>query len=220
MAVNYLSSFNQSPTAGHWLKILRIFRYLHYTTELGLTYYTTEGPVLHCSTDVSYNSQSNGDAQAGVLLSIGRYSAPVYIQSGHLRRKIPLGPCQAEYMGMANGVKAVMWFRNLLAAIGYPQQAPTPLYVDNMSAKPLAESPSIQRRSRHIEMFEHCNRQAVQDGVIKIIYERTANQRADILTKPMGPLPFIYQRSILLNQAARSVLIQRSLENHYTSNNS
>ena len=205
MAVNYLSSFNQSPTAGHWLKILRIFRYLHYTTELGLTYYTTEGPVLHCSTDVSYNSQSNGDAQAGVLLSIGRYSAPVYIQSGHLRRKIPLGPCQAEYMGMANGVKAVMWFRNLLAAIGYPQQAPTPLYVDNMSAKHLAESPSIQRRSRHIEMFEHCNRQAVQDGVIKIIHERTANQRADILTKPMGPLPFIYQWSILLNQAARSV---------------
>ena len=217
MAVNFLSSFNQAPTAGHWLKVLRIFRYLHYTTELGLTYYTIEGPILHCSTDVSYNSQSNGDAQAGVLLSIGRYSAPIYIQSGHLRRKIPLGPCQAEYMGMTNGVKAVMWFRNLLAAIGYPQQAPTPLYVDNMSAKHLAESPSIQRRSRHIEMFEHCNRQAVQDGVVQIIHERTANQRADILTKPMGPLPFIYQRSILLNQSARSVfdptVVRKSLHN-------
>ena len=73
MAVNFLSSFNQSPTAGHSLKVLRIFIYLHYTTELGLTYYTIEGPILHCSTDVSYNSQSNGDAQAGVLLSIGRY---------------------------------------------------------------------------------------------------------------------------------------------------
>ena len=44
-----------------------------YTVELGLTYYTTEGPVLHCHTDVSYNSQTNGDAQAGVLLSIGQH---------------------------------------------------------------------------------------------------------------------------------------------------
>ena len=205
MAVNHLSSFNHSPTNGHWLKILRIFRYLHYTTELGLTYYTTEGPILHCSTDVSYNSQTNGDAQAGVILSIGKHSAPIYVQAGHLKRKVPLGPCQAEYMGMTNGVKAVMWFRNLLAAIGYPQTNPTPLYQDNMSAKNLAESPTIQRRSRHIEMFEHANRQAVSDGVIKIIHQPTADQRADILTKPMGPLPFIYQRSVLLNQTARTV---------------
>ena len=204
MAANYLSSFNHCPTAGHWLKILRIFRYLYYTVELGLTYYTTDGPVLHCSTDVSYNSQTNGDAQAGVVLSIGRYSAPIYIQSGHLGRKIPLGPCQAEYMGMTNGVKAVTWFRNLLAAIGYPQLHPTPLYQDNMSAKNLAESPSIHRRSRHIEMFEHANRQAVKDGVIEIFHQPTADQRADILTKPMGPLQFIYQRSILMNHSART----------------
>ena len=111
----------------------------------------------------------------------------------------------AEYMGMTNGVKAITWFRNLLCAIGYPQLQPTPLYQDNMSAKHLAESPTIQRRSRHIEMFEHANRQAVQDGVIQIIHQPTADQRADILTKPMGPLQFIYQRSILMNHTARTV---------------
>ena len=54
-------------------------------------------------------------------------------------------------------------------------------------------------------MFEHSYRQAVSDGVIKIIHQPTANQRADILTKPMGLLPFIYLRSVLLNQTARTV---------------
>ena len=215
MAVNHLSGSNHSPTNGDWLKILRLFRYLYYTVELGLTYYTTEGPVLHCHTDVSYNSQTNGDAQAGVLLSIGQHSAPIHVQAGHLKRKIPLGPCQAEYMGMTNGVKAVMWIRNVLSAIGYEQTQPTPLYQDNMSAKNLAESPTIQRRSRHIDMFEHANRQAVQDGIVRIIHQRTADQRADILTKPMGPLPYIYQRSKLLNQEDRTVfnktIIRQSL---------
>ena len=72
---------------------------------------------------------------------------------------------------MTNGVKVTMWFRNLLAAIGYLQHKPIPLYVDNMSAKHLAESPSIQRRPHHIEIFEHANRQVVQDGVIDIIHQ-------------------------------------------------
>ena len=58
MAANYLSFFNSAPTSGHWLKILRIFRYLYYTIELGLTYHTTDGPILHCSTDVSWNSHT------------------------------------------------------------------------------------------------------------------------------------------------------------------
>ena len=102
-----------------------------------ITYFLKQANV-HCSTDVSYNSETNGDAQAGVILSIGKHSAPIYVQAGHLKRKVPLGPCQAEYMGMTNGVKAVMWFRNLLAAIGYPQINPSPLYQDNMSAKNLA----------------------------------------------------------------------------------
>lgn len=116
-AVNHMSSFNHCPTKGHWLKILRIFRYLNYTTELGLTSFTSEGSILHCLIDASYNSQTSGDAQAGVVLSIGKNSAPIFVQAGHLKRKIPLGPCQAEYMGMTNGVKAIMWFRNLLAAV-------------------------------------------------------------------------------------------------------
>ena len=150
------------------------------------------------------------------MLSICKHSAPVYVQARHLKRKVPLGPCQAEYTGMTNGVKAVMWFRNLLAAIGYPQTNPTPLYQDNTSAKNPAESPTIQRRSKHIEMFEHANRLAVSDGVIKIIHQPTADRRADILTKPMGLLPFTYQRSTKL---PAQCLILSLLVNHYISLN-
>ena len=106
---------------------------------------------------------------------------------------------------MTNGVKAITWFCALLSAIGYPQLHPTTLYRDNMSGKHLAESPSIQRRSRHIDMFEHANQQAVQDGLIKIFHQPTADQRAEILTKPMGPLLFIYQRSVLMNHSAQTV---------------
>ena len=87
-----------------------------------------------------------------------------------------------------------------------------------MSANNLAESPTIQHRSRHIDMFEHADCQAVQDGVIRIIHLRAADQRADILTEPMGPLPYIYQRSKLLNQEDRTVfdkrIIRESLKIH------
>ena len=121
--------------------------------------------------------------QAGVIITVGHHSAPIYVQEGHLGSKMPLGPCPAKYMGMT-----MTWFRALLSVIGYPQLHPTPLYQDNISAKHLAESPSNQRRCRHIEMFEHANGQAVHDSVIKIIHQPTVDQRADILTAPLGPL--------------------------------
>ena len=191
MAANYLSSFNSGPTSGHWLKILRIFRYLYYTIELGLTYRTTDGPILHCSTDVA------SDVQAGLVLSIGRYSALIYVQAGRLRFKIPLGPCQAEYMEMTNVVKAITWFYALLSTIGYPQLHPTSISQDNMSVKHLTESPFIQRRSRRIDMIEDANRQAVQDGVT-IIFHRPTRRYS-------GPLQFIYQRSVLMNHSAQTV---------------
>ena len=54
-------------------------------------------------------------------------------------------------------------------------------------------------------MFVQYKTTAVKNGVIKIIHQPAADQRAEILTKPMGPLPFIYQRSMLLNQTARTV---------------
>ena len=54
-------------------------------------------------------------------------------------------------------------------------------------------------------MFEHTNRQAVRDGVVHIIHQSTADQRTDILTKPLGPLQYIYQRSILMNHTTRTV---------------
>ena len=47
----------------------------------------------------------------GSLLFIGQHSAPIHVQTGHLKKKIPLGPCQAEYMGMTKRVRAVMWIR-------------------------------------------------------------------------------------------------------------
>ena len=72
-----------------------------------------------------------------------------------------------------------------------------------MFAKHLADSQL--RRSRHIDMFEHASREAVQDGVIKIFHQTTADQCADISTKTMGRLQLIYQRSILMNHSTRIV---------------
>lgn len=40
---------------------------------------------------------------------------------GRFGRKLPLRIGQAEYMRMTNRVKTIMWFRNLLTAIRYPQ---------------------------------------------------------------------------------------------------
>ena len=101
-------------------------------------------------------------------LSIRRHSAPIYVEAGHLKPKIPLGQRK----------------RNTCGSGTFLQSSDT-LYTNRSlsSAKSLAESPTIQRRPQHIQVLKHANRQAVQDGVIRIIHQLTSHQREDIATK-------------------------------------
>jgi hypothetical protein len=44
---------------------------------------------------------------------------------------VALSTCEAEYMAGAEAAKEIIWLRNLLEELGYPQQGPTILRMDN-----------------------------------------------------------------------------------------
>ena len=210
--VKHLSKFQAAPTRSHVFKLLHVLRYLRYTSELGLTYFTTDGAILHGHVDASYGTHLDGDSQGAHLLSIGKYSAPIYTHSSKIGRLIPSSPCHAEYFEFANVVRSIRWLRQFLTCIGYPQLHPTPVWIDNLTAKNLAESPVIPRRSRCILIDEHVCRQAIRENEIVPRFQRGVDQRANVLTKSLSPLPFVSERYQLLNQGFRTIfnkIIQR-----------
>jgi hypothetical protein len=91
---------------------------------------------------------------------------------------------EAEYVGATHAAKELIWFRHLIGEIFRPLSNPTVLHLDNQSAIALANSDGqFHARSKHIDIWYHFIKFAVQDGTIALFYCPTENMVADILTK-------------------------------------
>jgi hypothetical protein len=200
----HLAKFISAPTMSDMEKLVMVLRYLHYTRGDGPTYYTTEGAVLYGWVDVAFAVHVNGRSQTGLYLCIGRDSAPFYARAEEQKSCIALGPSEGEYVGMSEVGKAIIRFRQVLAAIGFPQYGPTVVFQDSNSAIKLAEGPSIKRKSKHIFVREHYIRDLIKQNYVQLEKVATADQKADMLTKPKTPSKHTYETERLLNKTSRA----------------
>ena len=71
------------------------------------------------------------------------------------------------------------------------------IWCDNVSAKELAHNPVFHLRTKHIEIDLHFIKDKVLVGDLKILYVPSAEQIANIMTKPLNSFQFIYLRNKL-----------------------
>ena len=80
--------------------------------------------------------------------------------------------------------------RGLYADMGNDISKPTVLYVDNSGAVQLARDRRSCQRSRHIQRRFLKLREWQAEGHIKLVYVNTADNAADVLTKPLPAREF------------------------------
>ena len=100
-----------------------------------------------------------------------------------LQRIVTLSSMESEYVTAGEAAKEVVWMRQLLKNLGFPQKHATDLWEDNRAAICFSEAPTNHHRTKHIDVRHHWLRQLVSDYVIKLRPIRSHNQVADILTK-------------------------------------
>ncbi|GMF28854.1 unnamed protein product [Phytophthora fragariaefolia] len=97
-----------------------------------------------------------------------------------------LSSTEAEYMGLSECVKEVVWMRLLLKDLGSEQTGGTVVYEDNQGAMALAKNVGYQSRTMHIDIRYHFIREKVATGEVKLRYVEAKNQLADFLTKGLS----------------------------------
>ena len=90
-----------------------------------------------------------------------------------------------------------MCLRKLLSDLFSAELEPIAIHCDNQSCIKLSENTVFHVRSKHIEMRYHYVRDMVQKNILSIQYVSTAEQIADILTKPLSLTKFVYFRDKL-----------------------
>ncbi|TXG46384.1 hypothetical protein EZV62_028112 [Acer yangbiense] len=110
---------------------------------------------------------------------------------------VTLSTTEAEFVAATSCSCQAIWLRRLLEALHYRQQGPILIYCDNVSAIKLSRNPVLHGRSKHIDVRYHFLRDLCKDGTIDLIFCRSEDQAADILTKPLKLPVFVKLRQML-----------------------
>jgi hypothetical protein len=80
-----------------------------------------------------------------------------------------------------------MYLRTILTEFGFPPRDAITLYEDNEACIALAREPQYHKGFRHVEVPHHYTRELTARGIVRLVYKKTADQLADMLTKALGP---------------------------------
>ncbi|KAL1223412.1 Retrovirus-related Pol polyprotein from transposon RE1 [Cardamine amara subsp. amara] len=97
---------------------------------------------------------------------------------------------EVEYRSMRKALNEVSWLKQLLEDLGFKKTAPIRLFCDTQVTIHISNNPVFHERTKHIESDCHAIRDAVLEGILKMVHVRTNEQLADLLTKALGRVQF------------------------------
>jgi len=107
----------------------------------------------------------------------------------HKQKLVVLSSTEAEYMALSDCNRQLIWTSNLLCEIGFNIPVPH-LYGDNLGLLFWSTNPVQEKRSKHIDIWYHHIRDAIEDDKIKPYHINGARNPADILTKNLSQVLF------------------------------
>jgi hypothetical protein len=103
---------------------------------------------------------------------------------------VALSTLDAEYIQQSEGAREAFWLRGFFGELSMLQEEPTPLRVDNAGAMALAQRKAFYDRSKHLDVKCHYTREMVATGVVALLRVDSADNVADVFTKPLGRIKF------------------------------
>ena len=93
---------------------------------------------------------------------------------------------EAEFLAAVFAAKHAKYLRAILKELGFPQDGPTPIYEDNMSAIQMINAKVPTERSRHIDIQFFAIQDWKEALEIVMIHIPGVINPSDDLTKPLG----------------------------------
>ncbi|KAI5336297.1 hypothetical protein L3X38_015564 [Prunus dulcis] len=176
-AYSLLARFMHNPTRKHMGTAKRVLRYIQGTLDFGIEFIKgkTTTMIGYCDSDWA-RSEDDRRSTSGYAFTLGS---------------------EAEYVSAAEATSQAKWLRFVLEDFGEEQVEGTPILCDNTSTIAMAKNPVFHQKTRHIRLKFHFIREAIQAKEIELIYCKTEDQIADILTKALSKDRFVYLRDLL-----------------------
>lgn len=189
-AMSVLCRFLTNPSPQHLVAGKRVLRYLKGTLNLAICY----GGGNPGDDNMKLVGYSDSD-YAGCRYSFKSTSGYVFLFAGGVicaqskrQTVVALSTLEAEYYGMAKAAMEAAWLRQFFKEISYTNDdaKKVRIYGDNQGSLSLVENPELHGKTKHILVKYHYTRQQLQAGLIDMWYVKSADMKADGLTKPLS----------------------------------
>jgi hypothetical protein len=212
-AVHALASDMQAPTGRSMLAAKRVLRYLAGTKDIGLVFGTlASGNAAASDTRGRNNSLVEVCAYAdadwandkkdrkSITGWVAKLNGDPISWSSKKQRVVALSTCEAELYAEGAAVQEVLWLRDLLTELGLHVQFGSLVYGDNQSTLAVSQNGVKSDRTKHVDVKYHFITQKVEEGTVKLKWIPTAEQQADIFTKPLAAPVFERLRQQLMSR--------------------
>ncbi|WVZ80340.1 hypothetical protein U9M48_027825 [Paspalum notatum var. saurae] len=174
--------YQASPRTSHRQAVKRIFRYLKFTPELGLWYSLGSSLSLRGFSDADHaGCRIDRKSTSGTCQLLG---TSLVSWSSRKQTSVALSTTEAEYVAAASCCSQLLWMKATLSDFSL-KYGKIPLLVDSTSAISVAKNPVLHSRTKHIDVRFHFLRDHYEKGDIDLVHVISANQLADIFTKPL-----------------------------------
>ena len=194
-AVGKLSQHMTNPSSDHWAGVKRVLRYVKGTLDYGLEFTYSDSFFLRGFSDADWAGCTDSrKSTSGSIFQLGNSTVS---WSSKKQSVVALSSTEAEYVALCSASQEVVWLRNLLKEIGFPQLNSTLVYEDNQGAMCLAKDPKDHSRTKHIDIKYHYTRELVAKKILQLEYVPTGEMIADTLTKSLPKPKFQKFRSAM-----------------------
>ena len=182
-AVNAVAQHASNPGVAHCVAVKRILRYLRGAVCRSLTYVHSAVVRIVAYSDSDWGGDPDTRrSKTGYVVIVSGGAVAWQTKS---QRTVALSSCEAELYAMCECVKELLWVRSFLSAMKIKFEVPV-LYVDNQGAIDLANNPVNHQRTKHIDIRWYFIRDELKKGTMILSKVASADNLADINTKPVS----------------------------------
>ncbi|POM58513.1 LOW QUALITY PROTEIN: Integrase catalytic core protein [Phytophthora palmivora] len=209
--VRECSQFLENPGILHWRAAKCGLRYLKDTMNWGLRLggakWSEQKLNDHLKAFADADFANRVDDRKSIAGYLTQLCGSTISWSSQTEKTVALHTTEAEYMALSLLVQEVIHLRQMLKELKIKQQFSSEVFVDNESARKLANNPEFHYRAKHIDVRHHFVREHVEMKQIAVKRIPGIDNVADAFTKPLARKKFEQHR------ASMSVVSQTEYEN-------
>ena len=183
-AVSLLARFQANPGMDHWKALLHVVGYIKNTIDFGITY-SRDGdlnPIAYADADYGGCRDTRRSTSGYVFTMAG---GPV-TWSSKRQATVALSTVEAEYVAMSRCAQQMVWTQSWLEEADIDFTRPGVIKGDSRGGIALTKNTRDHGKIKHINIRHHYLRDLVRNGDIVFEQVPSADNLADLFTKPLA----------------------------------